>query len=165
MIASILGYFTQAALKGLLGSAWKGFCDFISTPIGAALIAGLVMYGIGDAHGHRVTNTAWQTKWSNAEADAEKARVKRDADIKAKVEADANQRLAALAERKDKLEQQVQEYEDDQAKQRAVGNYKPSPCACDTDSSDARWLRDAERGRIKPKAQRGFAIRLRAFSR
>ena len=166
MIAAILGYFTTAALKGLLGSVWKGFCDFISTPIGAALIAGLVMYGVGDIHGHRVTNAHWQAKWSAAEAAAETARLKRDADIKVKVEADTNQRLKALAERKAQLEQQVQAYEDEEAKQAAVGNFnKARPCACATDSSDARCLRDAERGRVKPKAQRGFALRLRAIGR
>jgi hypothetical protein len=165
MIATIVGYLTSSIFKNVLGTMWKGFCDFISTPIGAALIAGLIMYGIGDAHGHRVTNAAWSTKWSNAEAAAEQDRVKRDADIKAKVEADANQRLAALAERKTQLEQMVQAYEDEEAKQAAVGNFKPKPCACLTDSSDARWLRDAERGRAKPKAQRGFALRLRAAGR
>jgi hypothetical protein len=166
VIAAILEYFASSAFKGLLGTVWKGFCDFISTPIGAALIAGLIMCGVGDAHGYRVTNAAWQTKWSDAEAAAEKARIKRDADIKAKVEADANQRLAAVAARKTQLEQMVQAYEDDEARQAAVGNYdKARRCSCVTDGSDARWLRDAERGRLEPEAHRGFALRLRTIGR
>lgn len=163
MIATILGYFTVAALRGLLGTIWKGFCDFISTPIGAALIAGLVMYGIGDLHGHRVTNAAWQTKWDTAEVEAEKARLARDADIKAKVEADANQRLAPLVMRKAQLESKVKAYEDEQAKQVAVGN----ACAPElTDGGDARWLRDIQRRpQAKSTTRRGLADRLRELNR
>jgi hypothetical protein len=165
MMATILGYFTMTAATSVLGTVWKGLCDFISTPVGAALIAGLVMFGVGDLHGHRASDKSWQVKWSSAEATAEKARVQRDADIKVKVEADANQRLAVLAARKAQLEQQVQAYEDDQAKQAAVGNFAKGSCTCTTDSSDARWLRDAQRGATKPKAQRGFALRLRTIGR
>lgn len=163
MIAAFIAeYFTKTFLLGALGTVWKGLCDFIATPVGAALIAGLVMFVVGDVHGHRAENHSWQVKWNNAEAAAEKARLKRDADIKVKVEADAESRQSALAERKAQLERQVQAYEDDQAKQRAVGNTSVANGGCDTDSSDARWLRDAQRGAVKPKAQRGFAQRLRA---
>jgi hypothetical protein len=165
MIAAILAYFTKAALSSLLANVWKGFCDFIATPVGAALIAGLVMYFVGDIHGHRVEDAKWQAKWATAEASAEQARLKRDADVQAKVEADASQRLSALTVRKAELEKRVKDYEDEEAKQRAVGNTRTPGCSCDTDNSDARWLRDAERGRIKPQAQRGLALRLRTIGR
>jgi hypothetical protein len=165
MIATVLGYFTLAAGKSLLGTVWKGFCDFIATPVGAALVAGVIMLGVGDLHGHRVEKAHWVAKWNAAEAAAEKARLKRDADIKAKVEADANTRLAAIAARKDQLEKMVKDYEDAEATQAAVGNFKTVPCPCRTDRSDAEWLRNAERGHIKPQAQRGLALRLRTIGR
>lgn len=174
MIASILGYFTMSALSGVAGKLWKGFCDFISTPIGAALIAGFIMFNVGIVHEYRINNAKWQAKWAAAEATAEQKRIARDVTIKARVEADANSRLAELAARKDELEKKVQAYADDEEKQRAVGNTGrlgsaavKTDCGCLTDSSDDKWLSDAQRKRtyVKPKAFGGFALRLRTLGR
>jgi hypothetical protein len=160
---AVLAYFTKGALLGALGKVWKGFCDFISTPIGAALVAAVVAYGLGDMHGHRVTNAAWQTKWHDAEVEAERQRLARDALIKAKIEADANQRLEALATRKAELEKMVKDYEDQEANRPTTGGAAPEL----TDDSDARWLHDAQqkRAHVKPQARRGLAERLRTIGR
>ena len=159
MLAMILGYFTKAALVSVAGKLWKGFCDFIATPVGAAVVAGGIMFCVGVAHEHHV----WEVRWAAAVKAAEQARIQRDADIAAQVKKDADSRLAALATRKDELEQKVKEYEDQEAQQRAVGN-AGGPCSPLTDKSDARWLRDAQRKAISgANAHRGFALRLRTL--
>lgn len=165
MMTGIAALFAKQALLGLAGRLWKGFCDFIATPVGAAVVAGLIMFTVGVAHEHRSLNAKWQAKWTAAEKQAEQARVKRDADIQAKIQADAAERLAALTKRKDELEQQVKTYEAQQLLQAASGK---SACPAElTDDDDARWLSDAQRKRanVKPQARRGFALRLRGFSR
>lgn len=159
MIAS---FFTLAAFSKLFGVVWRGFCDFIATPIGAALIAGFVMYWVGVVHERHSLNAAWQAKWDAAEAQAEHDRLQRDATIKLKIEMNANNRLDELAKRKAELEEKVQAYESEEEKQRALG--AAGKCSPLIDSSDERWLRDAQRN-LKPKARRGLTLRLRTFGR
>ena len=163
MIATILSYFTAAALSAVAGKLWKGFCELINTPVGAAVVAGVLMFGVGTAHEYRKVNAAWQLKWDQGVAEARAQVVKRDALVKAQIQAEADQKIAALTERKDELERQVKAYEDDQTKQAAANK---GPCAPElTDDGDARWLHDNQRKRTSPKphAQRGFALRLRAL--
>lgn len=155
MLAS---FFTLQMIGGLFGKIWSGVCTFISTPIGAALLAALIAYNAGVHIERARLNASWQAKWDAAEAQAEQDRLKRDAFMKAKIEADANTRLADLATRKDELERMVNDYARDEAKQ-------PGAAQCLTDESDARWLRDAQRTHAQPKAKRGLAERLRTLGR
>ncbi len=147
-MGTILAYLTWGTAAKAAGVLWRGLCDFIATPIGAALIAALVAYNLGGFHATSKSNAAWNAKWAAAEAEAARERLERDASMKAKVQADANSRIDALDKRKAELEQLVKDYEDDAAKQSAVGN------GCYTDSSDEQWLRAAERGRLKPPVGR-----------
>lgn len=166
MIAAFFAsWFTRAALSALGGRLWKGFCDFIATPVGAAVVAGLLMFVVGVAHEHRTLNAKWEAKWAAAEQKAEQARKQRDADIKIEMKRDADARLAALAKRKEELEQQVKDYETQQLLQAASGKAACPPEL--TDSDDARWLSDAQRKRthVKSQARRGLAERLRVFGR
>lgn len=157
MIATIIAWFTRAALLKIGGKLWTGFCQFIATPIGAAVVAGLVMFVVGTAHEHHKLNAAWQAKWAAAEQQAEQDRIARDASIKVKMQADAALRTAALQSRAAELEQKVKAYEDEENKKAAAGKL-----GCYTDGVDAQWLRDVQRKRAKPEAHRGFAVRLRA---
>ena len=169
MIAAwIVAYFTKTALLGFAGKLWKGFCDFISSPVSATLAAALVAYHVGKVVEYRKVNAAWETKWHDAEVEAEKDRfrrdgeaeqdrLRRDGEMKLKMAADVDARLAVLVKRKDELEQKVRTYEDKEAKQRAVGD---TAASCLTDDSDARWLHDARKANVK-----SLALRLRTFDR
>lgn len=165
MIASfVTAWFTKAALAGAAGKLWKGFCDFIATPIGAALVAGLLMYNVGVIKTRTKVNAAWQQKWAEAEAEAERARLRRDGEMKIKIAAAVDSRLAVVEQRKAELEEKVRAYEDEEAKQLATGNLDKTRCSPFTDSSDERWLSEARRA-AKPQARRGLAERLRALGR
>lgn len=156
MIAALLAGLT---FKGVLGSIWKGFCDFIATPIGTALIAGLIMFSVGYYNGATTSDKEWQTKWNAAEAQAELDRLKRDALVKAKVEAEANKKLEELSARKTTLEEQLKKYEDEDVKAPSASSDSV------TDSRDDEWLSGAKRAYAKPQAKRGLADRLRAHPR
>lgn len=162
MIPWLAAYFTKAALSEIGGRIWKGFCDFIATPVGAAVVAGLIMFFIGTAHEHRALNAKWEAKWATAEQKAEQARKQRDADIKVEMKRDADARLATLAKRKGELEQQVKDYETQQLLQAASKSAHPPEL---TDADDARWLHDQleRRSHVKPQARGGLADRLRVF--
>lgn len=167
IVTTALGYFTKATLGKLVGTIWKGLCDFISTPIGAALVAGLLMYNVGKIHEYRVVNARWQAKWNAAEVKAEAERKQRDADIAKLMKADADKRLATINARKDELEGMVKKYEDEEARQRAVGNVGKAGCNCLTDRTDAEWLQNAQQGRAKakPKAGGRYTFRMRTLGR
>jgi hypothetical protein len=162
--AWIAAYFAKATVYAFFGRVWKGFCDFIATPVGAALVAGFIMFFVGIGHEHRALNAKWEAKWAAAEQKAEVLRVKRDADAKAEIKRDADTRLAALTKRKDELEKQVQTYETQQLLEAAS---KPAHPPEYTDADDARWLSNAlrQRAHVKPQARRGLALRLRVFGR
>lgn len=167
LVTTALGYLTKKALFGALGSIWKALCDFISTPIGAALVAGLLMYNVGKIHEYRVVNAKWQAKWTAAEVKAEAERKQRDADIATLMKADADKRLATINARKAELEGMVKKYEDEEARQRAVGNVGKAGCNCLTDRTDAEWLQNAQQGRAKakPKAGGRYTFRMRTLGR
>lgn len=157
LLAAIPGVgpiYTVAA--GAIGFLLRCTPCLIALAIGAAWIA-------GDIHGHRKENAQWSAKWDAAEAKAELDRKKRDAFAKAKMEADANERIAGIAARADNLETKVQKYEKDEALRRATGGVVGAAVVCDlTDSADDDWLRGLKQ-RTKPAARRGFAERLRAL--
>jgi hypothetical protein len=155
----IAEYLTWKAVTGVFSTLWSGLMSFIATPIGAALLASVLAYNVGTHFEGRKVNAAWQSKWDAAEKQAEIDRLARDALVKAKTQADADQRLKGLSDRKDELEKLLKDYEDEEAAAEKSGVANP----CLTDSSDDKWLHDAQQSRAKPKARRGFAERLRAY--
>jgi len=117
-------------------------------------------------HGHRKESAAWSAKWDAAEGQAELDRKKRDALAKAKMEAEANDRVAGVSARAEQLEAKVQQYERDEELSRATGAGSVAIDPCLTDRSDDQWLRELQRGRkAKPAARRGLAERLRTLGR
>ncbi|RRC13542.1 hypothetical protein EIA17_24645 [Escherichia coli] len=167
----IPAWLTWQAISLIGGKLWKGFCDFISTPVGAALVAGFCLFWIGVWHEHgnlveavKAKDAAWQRKWDDAEKQAELDRQKRDALVQADMQAKADKSLSEVSSRKDQLEQMVKDYEDQQLLQAATG--KPACPPEYTDDSDARWLRDIERHKdAKSKAGSRPALRMRTIDR
>ncbi len=131
------------AISAFFGKLWRGFVAIIATPVGAALVAGLLLYFVGSITTARKLNHEWKVKWEQAENEAEAARVLRDANIKREMSANANTRLMILDARKRDLEQKVKEYE---STEKCTG----TGC-CLTDQSDADWLSDI---RARPKGPR-----------
>lgn len=163
-VGTLSTFFSFANIAGVLGAVLKFFTDLIATPVGAALAAGLIMFFVGSFHGGHVEDAKWQTKWDTAQTLFEQQRVDRDKAVKLEVEADANKRLDEITARKTELEQKVKDYEDEEAKQLAVGNSTAkSVGSCLTDSSDDKWLSDAQSKRGgKPSFVGGLTKRLRA---
>lgn len=143
-------------------SAIAGFIVRCTPCLIALAIAGA--WVVGDIHGKRVTNAAWSTKWAAAEAKAERDRLARDAFAKAKMEVDANDRLAGVSARAQQLQTKVEKYERDEALRRATGGGAAAVDSCVTDQSDDDWLRDIRRKRKSSAAvaRRRLAERLRS---
>jgi hypothetical protein len=90
-----------------LDKLWQAFCAFVSTPIGAAMVALAVGLAVGDIHGHRKVSA----QWAAADAIADRQREARDAAIKLAAEADARRRLADVSLRAATYQEQVTRYE------------------------------------------------------
>jgi sensor domain CHASE-containing protein len=84
---------------------------FASTTFGAALITGAVVFAYTDLHVHHTVNTQWVLKEKAERLAAEQARVKRDADIKAQLEAQVAQSIEGLQSLNSELEGKVRVYE------------------------------------------------------
>ena len=145
-----------SAAASVIGAVLRCTVCMIAIAIGVAWVA-------GDIHGHRKENAAWSAKWSEAEAKSERDRKARDVFTKAKMEADANDRLAGLTARSSELETKVKKYEHDEELRRATGGGAAALNACLTDQSDDDWLSDIRRKRRSDTVGRGrLAERLRA---
>ncbi|MGY3588095.1 hypothetical protein [Bradyrhizobium sp. USDA 4350] len=144
------------AASAAVGFILKCTPCLIAIAIGAAWVAGAI-------HEKHVVNAEWSAKWSAAEAKAEHDRKARDAFAKAKIEADANDRLAGVAARASQLEAKVRDYEKDEELRRATGGDAAAIDHCLTDQSDDQWLRDIRRKRKSSAGARGrLADRLRS---
>ena len=145
------------AVGAVIGFIGRCTVCMIAIAIGVAWIA-------GDIHGRHKDSAEWSAKWDAAEAQAELDRQKRDAFAKAKIEADANDRLAGVSARAETLEAKVEKYEKDDALRRATGAGGAAINSCLTDKSDDQWLHELQRERkVKSPARSGFAERLRAL--
>lgn len=145
-----------SVVSGVVGAILRCNLCMIAIAIGVSWIA-------GDIHGHRKENAAWSAKWSEADAKAERDRKARDVFTKAKMEADANDRLAGLTARSTELQTKVQKYEHDEELRRATGGGAAALDICLTDQSDDHWLSDIRRKRRTDAVGRGrLAERLRA---
>lgn len=164
-------WLTWKAVGGVFGSIWSGFCTFVATPIGAAILAAVIAYNSGVHIERSRLNATWQAKWDAAEAQAELDRLARDKLMKATVQADADKRINHLSSAKDILAAKLKEYEDDEARRAGSADGTPAGktvgglCPCLTDRSDDQWLLDARKAIAQPEARRGLAERLRAGSR
>lgn len=144
-MGGILAWAGWQLIGGLIGKLWKMFCALISTPIGAALVAGVIAFYAGSYLGANRVDTEWKAKWAKAETDAEMARILRDDKIKREMSANADARIDALKSQGDELRDKLRYYEDEDAQRKHAGDSV-------TDESDAQWVRDLQRSR--PKARR-----------
>ena len=150
MLSTIALWFAASSAKSAAANAFAAILNFATTAIGAALIAGSVMFVVGDIHGHRVVNTEWAASEAAATAANERARLARDAFVKAKIEADANERLATITAHANELELKVTQYE-------ALLAHAPLDQSCILNSDDERGLPNYVG---KTRSPRGRAYRL-----
>lgn len=143
------------AVAAVAGFTVKCAPCMIALAIGTAWVA-------GDIHGHHKEGATWSARWAAAEAKAERDRMARDAFAKARMEKDANDRLAGISASAAELETKVRDYEQQEELRRATGGGGAAVDPCLTDQSDDRWLRDIRRRQAQPAARRGLAERLRA---
>lgn len=143
-MGGIIAWAGWQVIGGLIGKLWKMFCALISTPIGAALVAGVIAYYVGSYSGATRVDNEWKAKWAKAETDAEIARIQRDATIKREMSANADARIEALRSQGDELRDKLKYYEDEDAQRKHSGDSV-------TDESDAQWVRDLQRSRSKAR--------------
>jgi hypothetical protein len=107
----IPGFLTLWAAKWFawrnLDKLWQAFCAFVSTPLGAAIVALAVGLIVGDIHGHRKV----AAQWAAADAIAERQRDERDAEIDRRAIARTVPQLRDLALRAATYEHQRDQYE------------------------------------------------------
>jgi hypothetical protein len=150
MLSTIALWFAASSVKSAAANVFTAILNFATTAIGAALIAGSVMFTVGDIHGHRVVKTEWVAAEAAATAANERARLLRDAFVKAKIEADANERLATITAHASLLELKVTQYE-------ALLAHAPFDRSCILSSDDERRLPNYNGSARSP---RGRAYRL-----
>lgn len=93
-----------------IGDFFKEVVKFFQTPLGQAIgiiLICIAVFFVADIRRTRLDAAEWDRRIAAAEA----ARVKRDADIKKKVQSDADKRIAAIESEKTLLEQRVADYE------------------------------------------------------
>jgi hypothetical protein len=117
----------------MLTKLWRILFDFATTTLGAAIISGLVFFSYGTLRAERKVNAAWGLKVAQAAVEAEKARLRRDAIIKAEIE-------VSVAGRVKRLEIEAADLNDKVTKYEQVLSQRGVNAACVLDSNDERSL-------------------------
>lgn len=152
--------FARDRIVAAAGGVWDLFCRVVSTPIGAALIAGLVCLWAGHWRGHHTGLAEGRAEitasWDAANAKAARDAALRDAMNRASAQAEANAKLAAMRGRMAEAEEKVGAYEKLLAAQPVAG-------ACLHSADDVRRLRSIAGAKRDAAAGGGFASRLRGI--
>jgi hypothetical protein len=101
-----------APIIAKIGARLAGlFVSIVKTPIGAALVAGLMAYTLATIHTAHVAAVACEASIEKMKADAAAAAVTRDGEIRDAIEKQYRPAMDALDQRAAELKQQVDDYE------------------------------------------------------